>query len=93
MVSRENIVKSIISYPPFTMSTPCIATLIPHIPASPTLLFQVDIDSANNADSHNDDAAAIEETLPTQGPEDSGKVNELAPSSGLMYLSAYVDMR
>jgi hypothetical protein len=72
------------------MSTPHIAKLIARIPVHPTPLFHDDIDSA---DSHDDDAAAVEETLAMEDPVGSGEVNELPPSSGLMDLSAYVDMR
>ena len=72
------------------MPSPRIAALIARIPVRPTPLFQDDVDSA---DSYDDDAAAVEETLATQGPEHSGEDNELAPRTGLLDLSGYVDMR
>jgi hypothetical protein len=72
------------------MSTPFIRSVIARIPVRPTPLFQDDVDSA---DSHDDDAAAVEETLATQGPETSGEDNELGPKVGLMNLAGYVDMR
>jgi hypothetical protein len=63
------------------MSTSRIAELIARILVHPSPLF------------HNDDnAVAIEETLATQGPTDSGEVNRLPLSSGLMDFSMYVDM-
>jgi hypothetical protein len=83
-------VKSITSSPPSTMSTPQIAKLIACIPVRPVPLFQDDVDSA---DSHDDNAVGVEETLATQGPEDSGEVEKLAPSFGVMDPEGYVDMR
>jgi hypothetical protein len=72
------------------MPTPQVARLIARIPVCPTPLFQ---DTVNSGDSHNDDAAAVEETLAMQGPEDSGEVGNLIPSFGLMDQEGYVDMR
>jgi hypothetical protein len=72
------------------MSTPFIHSIIARIPMHPTPLFQDDVDSA---DSHDNDAAAVKETLAMQGPETSGEDNELAPKVGLMDLTGYVDMR
>jgi hypothetical protein len=83
-------VKSITSCPPSTMSTPRIAKLITRITVRPVPLFQDDVDSM---DSHDDNAAAIEETLAMQGPKASGKVENLATSFGLMDPAGYVDMR
>jgi hypothetical protein len=72
------------------MPTSQVARLIARIPVRPLPLFQDDVDSA---DSHDDDAAAVEEMLATQGPKDSGEVKNLAPSFGLMDREGYVDMR
>jgi hypothetical protein len=72
------------------MPTPEIARLIARIPVHPTPLFQNDVDSA---DSHDDDAAAVEATLAMQGPEDSGEVENPALNLGLMSREGYVDMR
>jgi hypothetical protein len=72
------------------MPTPQVARLIARIPVCPKPLFQDDVDSA---DSHDDDPAAVKETLATQGPEDSAEVGSLAPSFGLMDREGYVDMR
>jgi hypothetical protein len=72
------------------MPTPQVARLIARIPVRPTPLFQDDVD---NADSHDDNAAAVEEMLATQGTEGSGEVESLAPSFGLLDHEGYVDMR
>jgi hypothetical protein len=74
------------------MSTPCITKLIARIPVRPVPLFQDNIDSANSAGS-DDDALAVEETMPTQAPEVSGEVFNLALRIGLLDPEGYIDMR
>jgi hypothetical protein len=84
------------------MSTPWIRELLTRIPVRPTPLFRDDVDSDDSAavDADGDETLATQgqedsgehETMPTQGPEGSGEVN-LAPSLGLLDLEGYVDMR
>jgi hypothetical protein len=75
------------------MSTPFIHRLIACIPVCPTALFHNDVNSADSVDSHNGDAAAVEETMATQGLEDLDEVENLALSFGLMDPQGYVDMQ
>jgi hypothetical protein len=73
------------------MSTPFIHSLITHMSVGPTPLFQNNVDSNDSTDSHNGDAAAVEESRPNiatveearpvPGPAALGKV-ETMPSQG-----------
>jgi hypothetical protein len=85
-------VKLITSTPPSNMSTPFICSLIARIPVCPTPLFHDDVDS-NDSTGSDDNTPITKETMPTQGPEASGEVFNLAPSIGLLDLEGYVDMR
>ena len=93
----RNIAKSI-NNPLLTMSTPFIRELIARMVVRPKPLFQGDADSADshveddNGDS-GDSASDAEQTMPTQVPEASGEVANLAPSIGLLDPEGYVDMR
>jgi hypothetical protein len=71
------------------MSTPRIAQLITHIPVRPTPLFHNDVDGAG---SHDDDEAAVEETLAMQDQADLGEVEKLALRFSLLDLSSCMDM-
>jgi hypothetical protein len=92
------------------MSTAFIRELLTHMDVRPKPLFQGDVDSDDDAEHDNDHHAAADanadetmatqgqedsgeyDAMPTQGPEGSGEVN-LAPSPGLLELEGYVDKR
>jgi hypothetical protein len=87
-----------------------ILGLISRMQVRPTPLFRDDVNSDDSVGTDIGDHAAVDanadetlatqgpensgnlEAMPTQGPEGSGEVN-LAPSSGLLDLEGYVDMR
>jgi hypothetical protein len=83
------------------MSTPFIRSLIACIPVCPKPLFHDDVDSndshvGDDSDSSDNNTLVVKETketMPTQGPEASGKVENLVPSIGLLDPEGYVDVR
>jgi hypothetical protein len=75
------------------MSTPFIRELLTRMEVRPKPLFQGDNDSADSHVDDDGDDDNAEETMPTQVPEASGEVGDLAPSIGLLDPEGYVDMR
>jgi hypothetical protein len=72
-----------------------ILGLICRMQVRPTPLFRNDIDSADSADSHDGNNAAIvanvDEMMATQGPEDSGEA-EAMPTQGAEALGENRDL-
>jgi hypothetical protein len=74
------------------MSTPFIRELLTCMDVCPKPSFQGDVHSNESDVGEEVNTPVAEETMPTQAPEASGEVGNLAPSIGLLDLEGYVDM-